>query len=146
MLQETTMNQIQTVMMTSKNTFIYIHLGHLVYHYVNLLYCDIFKKILLLASSKLVLKHSNFSITLTMIYYFYLGEFKEIELECVMNGFEGNKTSQPKWTTDFEDWQIGNRGREPVIKNEYAIWKISVNISHGNVGMKVSYLITKCFY
>ena len=71
--------------------------------------------------------------------YYYLGEFKVIELECVMNGFEGNNSSQPKWTSDFKDWQIGSRGRMPLIRNEYAIWNITVNISQQDVGMKVSY-------
>ena len=47
-----------------------------------------------------------------------------------MSGFEGDKSSQPKWTTDFEDWQIGNKGTEPVIENEYARWKIYVNVTN----------------
>ena len=59
-----------------------------------------------------------------------------------MSGFEGNKSSQPKWTTHFEDWQISNRGQEPVIQNEYARWKIYVNVTNNDAGIKVN-LTTK---
>ena len=66
-----------------------------------------------------------------------LGDYKELEIECIMSGFEGDKSSQPKWTTDFEDWQIGNKGTEPVIENEYARWKIYVNVTNTDAGTKV---------
>ena len=74
----------------------------------------------------------------------FLGDFKEIELDCVMNGFEGNSSSQPKWTTDFKDEQIGNRGEKPFVENENARWKISINISKNDAGIKVCCKIKQC--
>ena len=66
-----------------------------------------------------------------------LGEFKKLEIECIMSGFEGDESSQPKWTTYFEDWQISNKGQEPVIQNEYARWKIYVNVTNIDAGIQV---------
>ena len=66
-----------------------------------------------------------------------------------MSGFEGDQSFQTKWTTDFEDWQIGNKGTEPVIENEYARWKIYVNVTNTDAGTKVKTdvkLLTKIMY
>ena len=63
-------------------------------------------------------------------------DFEDLELECVMNGFAGNTSSQPKWTTDLDNWQISS-GADPVIDNGYARWKVLLNVSHDDAGIKV---------
>ena len=63
-------------------------------------------------------------------------EFEDLELECVMNGFAGNTSSQPKWTTDLDNWQISS-GSDPVIDNGYARWKVLLNVSHDDAGIRV---------
>ena len=59
-------------------------------------------------------------------------------LTCVMNGFEGNKTSKPKWTTDFKDDQISKEENGTSwIKEGYAGWNINVNSSYKDSGDQV---------
>ena len=56
-----------------------------------------------------------------------------------MSGFEGNDTSRPKWTTDFEDNQLSkvNNG-EPWIDYGYAGWGTYIEVSFKDSGNKVS--------
>ena len=68
----------------------------------------------------------------------YADESKIVPLTCVMNGFEGNKTSKPKWTTDFKDDQISKAVNGPSWTEEgYAGWDINVTISSKDSGDKV---------
>ena len=68
-----------------------------------------------------------------------LDKSKSVTLTCVMNGFEGNDTSKPKWTTDFQDDQIDKEENGPSWKKDgYAGWGINVTISAKDSGDKVS--------
>ena len=68
-----------------------------------------------------------------------LDKSKFVTLTCVMNGFEGNDTSKPKWTTDFQDDQIDKEENGPSWKKDgYAGWDINVTISEKDSGDKVS--------
>ena len=68
-----------------------------------------------------------------------LDKSKFVMLTCVMNGFEGNDTSKPKWTTDFQDDQIDKEENGPSwTKDGYAGWDINVTISEKDSGDKVS--------
>ena len=55
-----------------------------------------------------------------------------------MNGFEGNKTSKPKWTTDFKDEQINKEENGTSwTKEGYAGWDINVTSTYKDSGDKV---------
>jgi len=60
---------------------------------------------------------------------------KEITLSCTMEGFEGDETSKPKWTTDFQDTQITKSNitiREPKI----AFWDVTIVVSSNDSGIR----------
>ena len=62
-----------------------------------------------------------------------------VQLTCVMNGFEGNKTSKPKWTTDFQTDQIvKDDDGTSWINQEYAGWEVNVTVSSKDSGNKVT--------
>ena len=80
-------------------------------------------------NSKLQIKLSN------------VGDSKYVKLTCIMSGFEGNKTSKAKWSTDFEDPQISKSDSGPTwIDNDngYAGWEVNINVSHKDSGDKVN--------
>jgi len=65
------------------------------------------------------------------------GSSKMVQLTCVMNGFEGNKTSKPKWTTDFQTDQIvKDDDGTSWINQEYAGWEVNVTVSSKDSGNK----------
>ena len=71
-----------------------------------------------------------------------------VRLTCVMEGFEGNRTSKPKWTINFEDHQISkDEDGTSWIDEGYAGWEVNVTVSNKDFGSKVRFcLINVVFY
>ena len=63
-------------------------------------------------------------------------EKKKVTLSCIMDGFEGNEDSKPKWTSDFDDSQISKS--ELVIReltsSKMAFWNITIDVDCKDVG------------
>ena len=67
-----------------------------------------------------------------------------VRLTCVMEGFEGNRTSKPKWTTNFEDHQISkDEDGTSWIDEGYAGWEVNVTVSNKDFGSKVRFPLIK---
>ena len=93
-------------------------------------------------------KNDRYIIIGEIIFCFISGSPKMVRLTCVMEGFEGNKTSKPKWTTNFEDHQISkDEDGTSWIDEGYAGWEVNVTVSNKDIGSKVRFpLINVVFY